>query len=186
MRRRALLPTALLLAASSLPLTPAAAADAAGSAAGTTPPAESAPQATAGTAAATTGIPTDPSALLALVLDLDRRMFAAYDAHDVDALMSWFAPDLEFFHDTGGLANWEQVKAGFTGVFARNPDIRRELVPGTTRVFPIRDYGAIQIGRHRFCHTENGRQDCGTFEFVRVWRLRDGRRQVARELSYGH
>lgn len=131
-------------------------------------------------------LPTDPDALRAVVLDLDRRMFAAYDAHDVDALMAWFAPELEFFHDTGGLANWAQVKAGFASVFANNPDIRRELVPGSTRVYPVRDYGAIQIGRHRFCHTENGRPDCGEFEFVQVWRLRDGRWQVTRELSYGH
>lgn len=139
-----------------------------------------------GPAPAPATIPSGPDALLALVLDLDRRMFAAYDAHDVDALMSWFAPELEFFHDTGGLANWAQVKAGFASVFVNNPDIRRELVPGSTRVYPVRDYGAIQIGRHRFCHTENGRPDCGEFEFVQVWRLRDGRWQVTRELSYGH
>ncbi len=133
-----------------------------------------------------TEIPSEPGALLSLVLDLDRRMFAAYDAHDVDALMSFFATDLEFYHDTGGLLAHGQVRDGFRGVFAANPDIRRELVPDSTRVFPVKGYGAIQTGRHRFCHTEGGKPDCGTFEFVQVWRLRDGKWQVARELSYGH
>ncbi len=124
--------------------------------------------------------------LRALVASLDARMFDAYNAHDVEGLMAWFAPELEFYHDTGGLLDHAQVKAGFTGVFANNPDIRRELVPGTLEVYPVKDYGAIQVGAHRFCHTENGQPDCGTFRFVQVWRLKDGRWQVVRELSYGH
>lgn len=141
---------------------------------------------TARAAAPAAAIPTDPAALRALVLDLDRRMFAAYDAHDVDALMAFFAPDLEFFHDTGGLLDHAAVRAGFANVFSNNRDIRRELIPDSTVVHPIAGYGALQFGRHRFCHTENGRLDCGTFGFVQVWRLKDGRWQVARELSFGH
>ncbi len=136
------------------------------------------------TAAAT--IPADPAALRELVTDLDRQMFAAYNAHDVDGLMSMFATDLEFYHDNGGLLGWDQVKAGFTSVFANNQDIRRELVPGSLEVYPLKDYGAIQLGSHRFCHTENGKADCGTFRFVQLWRLRDGAWKVAREVSFGH
>lgn len=146
-------------------------------------PAKPAPEVTASIPA---GIPSDPVALRALVLELDRRMFAAYDAHDVDALMAWFAPELEFYHDTGGLLDHAAVRAGFTNVFANNRDIRRELIADTTDVQPIAGYGALQFGRHRFCHTENGRPDCGTFGFVQVWRLKDGRWQVTRELSFGH
>jgi hypothetical protein len=100
--------------------------------------------------------------------------------------MSMFAADLEFYHDNGGLLGWEQVKAGFTSVFANNKDIRRELVPGTLEVYPIKDYGAIQIGSHRFCHTEDGKADCGTFRFVQLWRLKDGAWKVARDVSFGH
>ena len=131
-------------------------------------------------------MPTDPAALRELVADLDRQMFAAYNAHDVDGLMSMFATDLEFYHDNGGLLGWEQVKAGFTSVFANNKDIWRELVPGTLEVYPIKDYGAIQIGAHRLCHTEDGKADCGTFRFVQLWRLKDGAWKVARDVSFGH
>ncbi len=140
----------------------------------------------AGTPDVTAGPPADPKALHALVAELDRRMFAAFNAHDVDGLLAYFAPDLEFFHDTGGLQDFAAVKAGFTNVFAGNPDIRRDLVPGSMRVYPLKGYGAIQTGKHRFCHTENGKPDCGTFEFLQIWRWRDGRWQVAREVSYGH
>ncbi len=136
--------------------------------------------------AASMAIPTEPAALRALVLDLDRRMFDAYNAHDVNALMAMFDSSLEFFHDKGGLLNFDQVKAGFTNVFANNKDIRRELVPGSLEVYQIKDYGAIQVGEHRFCHTENGKPDCGTFKFVQIWRHIDGDWKVTRDVSYGH
>ena len=125
-------------------------------------------------------------ALRELVIGLDRAMFDAYNAHDVAGLMALFAPGLEFFHDTGGLAGYEAAQGGFTQVFANNPDIRRDLVPGTLQVYPIKDYGAIEIGAHRFCHTENGEADCGTFQFLQIWHYDGGRWQVSRVVSYGH
>jgi len=146
----------------------------------------SAEPAPAGNTAVTTPPPTDPAALRELVTGLDRAMFDAYNAHDVAGLMALFAPGLEFFHDTGGLAGYEAAQSGFTQVFANNPDIRRDLVPGTLQVYPIKDYGAIEIGAHRFCHTEDGKADCGTFQFLQVWHYDGGRWQVSRVVSYGH
>jgi ketosteroid isomerase-like protein len=131
-------------------------------------------------------VPVDDAALVRLVTELDREMFDAYNAHDVDALMAMFAPDLEFFHDTGGLLGYEQVTDGFKSVFASNKDIRRELVPGSLEVYPIKGYGAIEVGSHTFCHTENEKPVCGTFRFVQVWRHSDGAWKVSREISYGH
>ena len=113
-------------------------------------------------------------------------MFDAYNAHDVDGLMVMFSDDLEFYHDTGGMLDHAQVTAGFTNVFANNKDIRRDLVDGTLEVYPVKGYGAIEIGAHRFCHTENGKPDCGTFKFMQLWRYKDGAWQVTRDVSYGH
>jgi ketosteroid isomerase-like protein len=153
-------------------------------------PAQAEPRAAPATASVASPVrtapPADPKALHALVLELDRAMFEAFNAHDVDALMSFFAHDLEFFHDKDGLLDHAAVKTGFTRVFANNPDLRRELVPGSLEVHPLPGYGALQVGRHRFCHTENGKPDCGAFSFVQVWRWSGGEWKVARELSYGH
>ncbi len=113
-------------------------------------------------------------------------MFAAFNAHDVAGLMAHFSPDLEFFHDKDGLLSYEQVTKGFTNVFANNPDLRRELVPGSLQVFPLPGYGALETGKHRFCHTENGKADCGVFQFTQVWHKTDAGWRVTRELSYGH
>lgn len=115
----------------------------------------------------------------------DRRLEDAYNAHDADRLMAVFAPDLEFFHDSDGLAGYTEVSNSFHGVFKNNADIRRELV-GDIEVYPLEGIGAIQIGAHRFCHTEHGKPSCGTFRFVHLWRQAAGAWQIFRVVSYGH
>jgi hypothetical protein len=116
----------------------------------------------------------------------DASMFAAFNAHDLAETGRWFAPELEFYHDKDGVLSYAQVMEGFRKLFAQNNGLRRELVKDSLEVYPIKDYGAIETGSHRFCHVENGRDDCGVFKFVIVWRHQDGRWQVTRALSYDH
>jgi ketosteroid isomerase-like protein len=122
----------------------------------------------------------------------DSAMFEGSNGHDVDRLMPMFADDLEFYHDTGGVTNYERTKENFKKLFANTPDIRRELVKGSLEVYPIKDYGAIEIGEHVFCHQEKGdgaspaRTDCGRFKFVMVWRKIADSWKVACVISYGH
>lgn len=97
----------------------------------------------------------------------------------------YLAPDLEFYHDTGGLQRRAQAMAGLRSTFTKSPDIRRTLV-GAIEVYPIPDYGAIEVGVHQFCHRENGRQECGTFKFTHVWRRTATGWQITRVISYDH
>jgi hypothetical protein len=127
----------------------------------------------------------DPSSLRAEILQADSLMFAAYNAHDAILLGRYFARDLEFYHDTGGLLTWAQALAGLTSNFDKDNGIRRALV-GPVEVYPIRDYGAIETGVHQFCHREGGKDECGTFKFMHVWRLTAAGWQVSRAVSYDH
>jgi hypothetical protein len=43
------------------------------------------------------------------------------------------------------------------------------LVKGSREVYPIKDYGAIEIGAHQFRHKESGKAECGTFKFAMIW-----------------
>jgi ketosteroid isomerase-like protein len=113
-----------------------------------------------------------------------QRCSAPLTRHDVDLLMSMFTDDMEFYHDKGGLTNREQTREGFAKMFGNSPDIRRELVPGSLQVYPIKDFGAIEIGTHRFCHKENGKDDCGNFPFVMIWRKIGDSWKVSRVISY--
>ena len=117
---------------------------------------------------------------------LDTEMFAAFNTHDVDKLMSYFADNVEFYHDKGGLSNFTQTREGFTRLFAQSPDITRTLVPGSLEVYPVKNYGAVHIATQRFCHVENGREDCGNSKFVMVWQQQAATWRITRVVSYDH
>ena len=131
--------------------------------------------------------PVSPE-LYRTIARLDSAMFVAFNQHDADKLQTYFAEDLEFYHDKGGVSDFRQTMDAFRRMFEQNKTtgLNRQLVPGTLEVFPINGYGAVETYLHRFCHVENGRDDCGTFKNMMVWRLKDGRWQITRVVSYDH
>ena len=128
---------------------------------------------------------SDPTSTIAT---LDSALFAAFNAHDADRLGAYFTPDLEFYHDKSGLAGYDTTMANFRGLFARNAQtgLRRDLVPGTLEVYPLGEFGLLEVCQHRFCHTENGKEDCGTFKNIMVWRRDSTGYKVCRVISYDH
>lgn len=117
---------------------------------------------------------------------MDSLLFAAFNAGDLARLKRFFAPDLEFYQDNEGLENYAQTVKDFRDMFHQPSRIRRELVPGSLEVYPIKNYGAIEVGSHRFCHEENGRSECGTFKFLHVWRKTGKTWRLSRIVSYAH
>jgi len=117
---------------------------------------------------------------------MDSLLFAALNAGDLTRLKTFFAPDLEFYQDNEGLENYAQTMKDFQAMFNQPSRIRRELVPGSLEVYPIKNYGAIEVGSHRFCHEEQGRTECGTFKFLHVWRKTGKTWRLSRIVSYAH
>ena len=64
---------------------------------------------------------------------MDAKLFDAFNAHNLDAMMAMFADDLEFYQDNDGVSNYQQSKNDFTKMLASIPDIRRELVKNSSR-----------------------------------------------------
>ena len=126
--------------------------------------------------------------LTASIPGLDSALFSAFNAHDAELLATFFTSDLEFYHDKGGLAGFDSTMAGFTRLFTQpaTADMRREIVPGTLEVHPLGDFGLLQICQHRFCHTENGSEECGTFKNIMVWRKEGTSYKVSRVISFDH
>jgi hypothetical protein len=61
---------------------------------------------------------------------------------------------LEFYHDKGGLTTSKQeildaTKQNICG------KVTRELVKGSVEVYSIKDYGAVEIGLHKFHNNQN-------------------------------
>ena len=120
------------------------------------------------------------------VAKLDSILFNAFNTRDIEKFKSFFSEDLEFFHDKGGLTNYEYTMNFMKDVAKNNNGLRRDLIKGTLEVYPIPGYGAIEIGQHRFCHLEDGKQDCGNFKFVHIWQKKNGEWKISRIVSYDH
>ncbi len=127
-------------------------------------------------------------AMFETIAALDGAMFDAFNhcssPEELRKHAGYFAPDVEFYHDTGGvtwtlqemIANTEKNVCG---------KFRRELVPGSLEVFHVKDFGAIERGVHRFCQFDTDRCE-GMADFVIVWRHQAEAWTITRVLSFGH
>ena len=120
------------------------------------------------------------------IANMDSVLFEAFNTQNLDKMKRLFTDDLEFFQDNEGLIRYSQTIKSFQRLFDQNLKLRRELIKGSLEVYPIKDYGAIEVGSHRFCHVENGKDDCGTFKFVHIWQKTGGGWKISRVVSYNH
>lgn len=124
--------------------------------------------------------------LTSAISALDTQLFDAYNSCDIDKLGSMVVDDLEFYHDKTGLMVGKQpflvaIKNNICG------KVTRQLVKGSLEVYPLKGYGAVEIGVHRFYHP--GAQDhgeVGEAKFVHLWQYKDGAWKVTRVISYDH
>jgi Domain of unknown function (DUF4440) len=54
---------------------------------------------------------------------VDAKMFEAFNGHNPDVLMSMFTDDLEFYHDKGGLTNYQQTAENFKNSSRAHPTL---------------------------------------------------------------
>jgi hypothetical protein len=120
------------------------------------------------------------------IASLDSMLFNAYNSKNLDLMKTFFTKDLEWYQDNGGLINFEQVFINFQSIFNREYDLKRNLVKESLEVHPIKDYGAIEIGKHQFKHIENGKLEVGTFKFLMIWKNDQGSWKISRVISYDH
>lgn len=134
----------------------------------------------------TTSIPQDP--LFATISALDTAVFNSFNncssSAQLEKYSSYFSPEVEFYHDSGGVTWTRDAMILNTQKYVCGK-FQRELVPGSLKVFPIKDFGAISEGEHRFC--QFGKSHCdGIAKFTLIWRYRDNKWEITRALSYGH
>jgi len=125
-----------------------------------------------------------PDPLFQTIQSLDAKLFDAYNHCDLEKFGSLLADDLEFYHDKGGLSTGRQavvegVKNNICG------KVTRELVPGTLEVYPIANYGAVEIGVHRFHHPQDT-ENVGEAKFIHLWQNKDGVWKITRVISFDH
>jgi hypothetical protein len=124
-------------------------------------------------------------ALYATVVALDTKLFDAYNHCDIATLSSMVEDGLEFYHDKTGLMVGKQpfmeaIKSNICG------KTQRTLVAGSLEVYPLANYGAVEIGVHRFHHPADPGLGVGEAKFVTIWHYKDGVWKMSRAISFDH
>lgn len=119
------------------------------------------------------------------IVKLDSLFFNAYNtcAANLDLYASFYADDIEFYHDKGGVMKSKKdiVESTRTNVCGK---VTRELIRGSIEVYPIANYGAVEIGYHTFRNnTEPLVANPHPGRFVVIWRKQQGKWQITRVIS---
>jgi hypothetical protein len=61
--------------------------------------------------------------------------------------------------------------------------VTRELIDGTVEVYPINDYGAVQIGYHKFFNKQEPDAESVPSKFIAVWRYKNGNWKMTKVIS---
>lgn len=127
--------------------------------------------------------------LLQVLGEKDGELFdAVFTTRDDAALRALLSEDFEFYHDSNGLVSTSADE--FMASIRKSTDasMQRRLVPGSMKVYPLQDFGAIQEGVHEFLVVENAEPPrlVETARFFHVWQKRGGEWKLKREFSYDH
>jgi hypothetical protein len=128
----------------------------------------------------------EPRDLYDTIVRMDSLYFDTYNSCKLDVMASMTSDSLEFYHDRGGLttsktAYLEAIKNNICG------KVTRILMAGSIEVYPIHNWGAVEIGYHRFHNNQENKEAGGVTgrasKFIVLWHNKAGRWQVERVVS---
>jgi hypothetical protein len=137
------------------------------------------------------GSSVSPEELFTIISTLDSSLFSTFYSCNPIKNAAFFTDDLEFYHDKGGVTKTKKVfMENLSKYYCGDPKYttRRALVPGSLKVYPIPNYGAVEEGTHWFYETEKGKTEklVGVAKFMIVWKQTGTKWQVSRAISYDH
>lgn len=125
----------------------------------------------------------DSQPLYDSIVHLDSVFFEAYNTCNLDKQAELYADSIEFYHDKGGLmtskkALLEATKRNICG------KVTRELVKGSIEVYPIKGYGAVEMGLHKFHNnTEKEGSPAHAGKFIIIWQHKNNDWRIKRVVS---
>jgi ketosteroid isomerase-like protein len=116
------------------------------------------------------------------IVKMDSIYFTAYNTCDIKTQASIYADDIEFFHDKGGLTT---DKKGLLKSLKENicNKVTRTLIKGSVEVYPIKNYGAIQIGYHKFYNKLEPNAKSIPSKFIIVWKKENESWKITKVIS---
>jgi hypothetical protein len=122
------------------------------------------------------------------ILHMDSVCFDAFNNRDLETMKKMFTKDVEFYNDNGTITNYDETIKAFGRLFEESKvnGLKRELIKSSLEVYPLKNFGAIEVGVHKFTHMENGKEEVGMLKFTEIWQNKNGEWKMTRVISYNH
>jgi len=116
------------------------------------------------------------------IMALDQSYFKAYNDCDMKTQAAFYEEDIEFYHDMGGLTT---DKTALLHSIERNicNKVTRTLLKESVEVHPIKDFGAVQIGMHKFYNKEEPDAVSKPTKFIVIWKKTNTNWRMSRVIS---
>lgn len=116
------------------------------------------------------------------IVAMDAAWEDAYNNCKLDVMSDIISEDLEFYHDQGGLMT---SKSQLIEAFKNNicNKVKRELKKGSIEVYPIANYGAVEMGMHGFHNSQEPKSRPHFAKFVHLWKREGGKWRITRVIS---
>lgn len=124
----------------------------------------------------------EDSELYKTILALDNELFSAYNTCDMETQRRLMDEDLEFYHDSAGLATskdlvLESIEKNICG------KVTRTLVPNSVEVHEIPGYGAVEMGLHKFYNNQEPDAVSQPSRFITIWKKNESNWTITRVIS---
>lgn len=116
------------------------------------------------------------------IIAMDKEFFNAYNNCDLEKQASIYSDNIEFFHDNGGLmtSKEEIIEATKQNICGK---VTRELINGSIEVYPLKNYGAVQIGFHKFHNNQEPDAESIPSKFITMWHNENGNWKMTKVIS---
>ena len=119
------------------------------------------------------------------IVYLDSVFFEAYNTCNLhlDQYAAFYSDSIEFYHDKGGVMTSKKDIVASTEKYVCGK-VTRELIKGSIEVFPIKDYGAVEMGLHRFHNNqEKDTTPARVGRFTIIWQHKNNEWKITRVIS---
>lgn len=116
------------------------------------------------------------------IVKMDSIYFTAYNTCDMKTQADIFYDDIEFFHDKGGLTT---SKKELLESLEKNicNKVTRTLIKGSIEVYPIKNYGAVEIGYHKFYNNREPEAKSIPSKFIAIWKQENNQWKMTKVIS---
>lgn len=116
------------------------------------------------------------------IIRLDSIYWNAYNTCDMKTQEIMYSDSLEFFHDRGGVTTSKQevLNAIRNNICGK---VTRQAVPGSIEIYPIKNFGAVEMGLHKFYNNQEPNAESRPGRFIIVWQHKDNAWKMKRVIS---